>query len=79
MLAEHHKDKLSHNPVNVYVEWAKVYLSEEYKSIVDRLKDSVDLLWKGEHYERYGKIFLTASRYEYMFWDMSYRMEKWQV
>jgi thiaminase/transcriptional activator TenA len=25
------------------------------------------------------KHFVTSSRYEYMFWDMAYSMEKWSI
>ena len=29
--------------------------------------------------ERAEKVFFQSSRYEYMFWDMAYKLEKWPV
>jgi thiaminase/transcriptional activator TenA len=29
--------------------------------------------------ERIASAFLTSSRYEYLFWDASYRLEQWPV
>lgn len=76
-IAERHKDKLSSNPNKLYVEWASVYLSREYLELVEKLKNAVDSLWDGRGYEKLRRIFVAASRYEYMFWDMSYKMEGW--
>lgn len=78
-VARRHEDKLGGNPVEVYVEWARAYLSREYEELVEELKDLVDGLYEGVGYERLKRIFLTASRYEWMFWDMAYRMEGWPV
>ncbi len=78
-IALRHRSRLEKNPVEVYREWAKAYLSPEYRSLVARLRGEVDRLWDGRGYERLKTIFLTASRYEYMFWDMAYRLEKWPV
>ena len=78
-IAEIHRDLLKDNSVDIYVEWASVYLSNEYRSLVSKLIDLVDKLWSGENYEKLKKIFITASRYEYMFWDASYREEAWPV
>jgi thiaminase/transcriptional activator TenA len=79
VIAETHKDLLQVNPNSIYVKWAKVYLSKEYKEIVDKLREAADNLWDGSKYEKLKKIFLTASRYEYMFWDMAYNLETWPV
>jgi len=78
-IAKIHRDLLKDNPVDIYVEWASVYLSNEYRSLVSKLIDLVDKLWSGENYEKLKKLFITASRYEYMFWDASYREEAWPV
>ncbi len=79
VIAEYHRDKLLRNSIDIYVNWAKVYLSDDYIKIVDELREAVDRLWKGEDYERYKRIFIRASKYEYMFWDMAYRMETWLI
>ena len=79
VIAEHYSEELERNPVELYRDWAKVYLSREYASIVEELRSLVDSLYEGVGAERLRKIFLTGSRYEYMFWDMAYRMEEWPV
>ena len=81
-IAERHKEKLSSNPSELYREWARVYLETEYKAVVERLRRALDEVTAGLGGERLRvleEIFMTASRYEYMFWDMAYRMEEWPV
>ncbi|MET1102224.1 MAG: TenA family protein [Pyrodictiaceae archaeon] len=78
-IAMRHRDKLSSNPMRIYVEWAKTYLSREYHELVSRLRGAVDRLWDGGDTSKLERLFITASRYEYMFWDMAYRMEKWPI
>ncbi len=78
-IAENNKSLLLQNKVRLYREWAEVYLKEEYRDIVQRLRETVDDLWDGTYYEKYRKIFLLGSKYEYLFWDMAYNMEKWKI
>ena len=78
-IAERHKDLLKDNKVDIYVEWAKTYLSSEYKGLVAKLRELVNSLWDGRDYERLRRIFIIASRYEYMFWDASYKGEEWPI
>ena len=78
-IAENLKDRLAANEVSVYREWCMTYLSNEYKNLVRDLRELVDTLWDGRDYERYLKLFTRSSKYEYMFWDMAYREEKWPV
>ena len=79
VIAEKHKDLLKENSVEVYVDWASVYLSDDYKDIVRKMREAVDRLWDGKEYDVLKRIFIVASRYEYMFWDMAYKMESWPV
>jgi len=79
VIAEAHKDLLRENSVEVYVDWASVYLSDDYKDIVRKMREAVDRLWDGKEYDVLKRIFIVASRYEYMFWDMAYKMESWPV
>ncbi|MCE4625038.1 MAG: thiaminase II [Desulfurococcales archaeon] len=80
-IAERLKDALKDNPNPLYREWAQVYLSREYKDLVDRLKEAADKLFEeeGGRLSILKKIFVTGSRYEYMFWDMAYRIERWPI
>lgn len=80
-IARAHVDKLGGNPVDVYREWASVYLSDEYRFIVDELKELINN--RGEYlrkdFNKLLSIFRQASTYEYMFWDMAYRQETWPL
>ncbi len=78
-IAEVHKDLLEYNPNPLYREWASVYLSYEYKHIVEELKRLVDRLYEESKYEKLKALFITGSKYEYLFWDMAYKMEKWPI
>lgn len=78
-IALEHQDRLKDNHVEIYVEWAKVYTTDEYLNLVEELKAFTDDMASEINYERLEKIFLMASRYEYMFWDMAYNLEKWPI
>ena len=78
-IASKHKDKLERNRNEIYVEWAKVYTTKEYLDLVNELKAFVNEMAVQESREKLERIFITASKYEYMFWDMAYRMEKWPI
>lgn len=77
-IAEYHKEKLINNTNDIYKDWASTYLSNEYKNLVNMLKDIINNL-SYTNYDILEKIFIIASKYEYMFWEMSYKMEKWVI
>jgi thiaminase/transcriptional activator TenA len=76
-IASDHKGRLEDNPSGLYKDWAVVYLSESYLSLVEKMKEMVNRAGEGFPYERLRDVFATASRYEYMFWDAAYKMEGW--
>jgi len=78
-IAKYHENDLRNNNNALYKEWGSVYLSKEYIKIVDMLKRLVDSLGDNHPYDRLRRIFLIGSRYEYMFWDMAYKTEKWPI
>ncbi|MBI2873320.1 MAG: thiaminase II [Chloroflexi bacterium] len=68
------------NPL--YAEWASFYregfLAESvtaWRALVDRAAEPSSAAYRGLLEE----AFLTSSRYEWMFWEMAYRTEKWPV
>lgn len=66
----------------VYSEWFDTYRSREYAELVNLFKDLTDGYDRGSGpslRERMRRHFVLSSRYEYMFWDMSYRKEEWPV
>lgn len=78
-IAEYHKDKLRENGNELYTEWASVYLSEPYLNLVEKMKKLVDNAGKEFPYKKLKKTFITASRYEYMYWDAIYNTHTWPV
>jgi thiaminase/transcriptional activator TenA len=66
----------------VYRRWIETYGGEEYAegmrewlALTDRLGETLSEADR----ERAREIFVQASRYEWMFWDMGYRKEAWPV
>ena len=68
--------------VPAYTNWLQTYKSVETREICEKLKELLDNLGKEATEDqrlRMSKSFLTASRYEYLFWQMAYTLEKWPV
>jgi thiaminase/transcriptional activator TenA len=65
-----------------YQRWIDTYGGEEFGDTVRQVLDVTDKLGPGlgsAERERVHRHFRTTSRYEWMFWDMGYRMERWPV
>jgi thiaminase/transcriptional activator TenA len=65
-----------------YSDWIRSYRSGEYRQLVDKYKSMIDDCEKdASTTERAAmtRLFMTSSRYEYMFWDMAYNMETWPL
>ncbi len=80
-IAENYLKEIESINNQLYRKWALTYVSKEYKELVTSLREIIDKLYesKGADLEKMKQIFKTASRFEYMFWDMAYRMEKWPL
>ncbi|MGZ4106807.1 MAG: thiaminase II [Tumebacillaceae bacterium] len=67
---------------SLYTEWVAMYASDEFKSLSDWLRawldDLASTLTEAEQ-RQLVELYLTGSRYEWMFWDMSYHMQEWPV
>jgi len=70
------------SPDPLYTRWIETYGGEEFAQVVravlevaDRIGDELDASAK----ERVEQRFITTSRYEWMFWDMGFRQERWPV
>jgi len=74
-IADRNKERLKNNKNEVYRAWASVYFADSTKKLVEDLRTLVDSI----DYNSARGIFFTASRYEYMFWDMAYNLERWVV
>ncbi len=65
-----------------YRKWIEMYSSKEFADLTDWCKQLLDRLASDlphPELERLEEAFLTSSRYEYLFWEMAYKHECWQV
>ena len=65
-----------------YAKWVRMYTDPEFAVLVDWCRDATDAAAQGlpaGERERVETAFLVSSRYEYLYWDMAWRQERWQV
>ncbi|SVC84510.1 uncharacterized protein METZ01_LOCUS337364, partial [marine metagenome] len=65
-----------------YQRWIDAYGAESFGETVQAVLDLTDETATKETEETRSAMirhFVTTSRYEWMFWDMGYRQEKWPV
>jgi thiaminase (transcriptional activator TenA) len=65
-----------------YAEWIAMYTSPEFVEGAERLAQLLDDLALGlpaRETDQLETIFLTSSRYEYLFWEMSWNRLGWPV
>ncbi|MFC0560018.1 thiaminase II [Halalkalibacter alkalisediminis] len=63
-----------------YGEWIQMYSSKEFEELADWCIDLLDQLTEGKPESEIAKleeIFLNTTRFEYMFWDMSFNQAMW--
>ena len=68
------------SPNPLYGRWIGTYGSDEFGSIVSAVLEATnEVASRAGDAERSAmrRHFLTTSRYEWMFWDMGYRLEQW--
>ena len=66
----------------LYGQWTSFYVAgllqdsvDAWRSFVDREAEKADQ----RELDAMREAFIISTRYEYMFWDMAYRMEQWPV
>jgi thiaminase/transcriptional activator TenA len=70
------------SPNPLYQRWIDAYGSDSYERTVETVLGILDEAVKDEGPGARSRMihrFVTASRYEWMFWDMGYRQEAWPV
>jgi thiaminase/transcriptional activator TenA len=70
------------SPNAVYQRWIDAYASEQFAAAVQRVLDAANRSTADLPAGRLALVrrhYLTASRYEWMFWDAAFRMEEWPV
>lgn len=63
-----------------YARWIETYASPEYQALADRaagMVDALDARVGPEERDRCRIHYEISARYEWMFWEMSYRIESW--
>ncbi len=76
MLMEHG----SPNPL--YRRWIETYGADEFGAVVQAVLEIADRVAVGlpaPMLDAMERHFVTTSRYEWMFWEMGYRQERWPV
>lgn len=66
----------------LYGEWVSMYASQEFTELTQWTISLMNRLAEGLPGEEKAVLinrFVTASRFEYLFWDMAYRKEEWPV
>jgi thiaminase/transcriptional activator TenA len=64
-----------------YADWIAQYASDEFAEALDWLRKELDRLAEGvsaEKRTRLTEIFVTSSRYEWLFWEMCWEGEAWK-
>src|SRR5262245_10928130 len=69
-------------PAHPYCNWLALYGSPEFAEVARWMREAIDRLTRDAGaLERaaMGEAFIVSSRYEWMFWDMAWRGERWPV
>jgi thiaminase len=64
----------------IYSNWVKFYSSEESCKQVDEIKQILNILGRTENEKSKGMMknhFTNACRYEYLFWEMAYNLDRY--
>jgi len=65
-----------------YARWIAMYSSREFAELAEWCRDLLDSLAAGlpeRDLQKLEAAFFTSSRYEWQFWEMAWKMERWQV
>jgi len=65
-----------------YAKWVAMYSSGEFADLAQWCRDLLDNLAAGlpeRDLQKLEAAFLTSSRYEWRFWEMAWKMERWEI
>jgi thiaminase (transcriptional activator TenA) len=65
--------------VPFYGQWIEMYASPEFAALAAWLRELLNALAGTADEKRLTEIFCASTRYEYLFWEMAYRLESWPV
>ena len=61
----------------IYREWTEIHGPDTLGEFVAWISQHLDAADLGARRERIDRLFLTALRYEYLFWEEAYKGESW--
>ncbi len=70
------------SPEPLYQEWIDMYASPEFLALGEWLRNLLNEITENSSQiekDRLQKNFLLSSRYEYLFWEMAWTQEMWQI
>ena len=70
------------SPEPLYQEWIDMYASPEFLALGEWLRNLLNEITtdsSSAEKERLHKNFLLSSRYEYLFWEMAWTEQTWQI
>ena len=70
------------SPEPIYQQWIANYASEAFGTVVQQvlnLTDDIGRTLTEDEQERVAAHFVMAARFEYLFWDMGYRQQGWEI
>jgi thiaminase/transcriptional activator TenA len=65
-----------------YAQWIAMYSSREFAELAEWCRELLDSLAAGlpeRDLKKLEEAFLISSRYEWQFWEMGWKMERWQI
>ena len=66
----------------LYADWIRMYTSDEYEAMAQwtsGLLDQIGTDLPRSREDGLRDVFLLSARYEYLFWEMAWRMEVWPI
>ncbi len=66
----------------LYCQWIRMYADPEFAELADALRNRANRLGDRagpDELAAMGQAYLTSLRFEYLFWDMAYNLERWPV
>lgn len=70
------------SPEPLYQEWIDMYASAEFLALGEWLRNLLNEITENSspiEKERIQRNFLLSSRYEYLFWEMAWSQEEWEI
>lgn len=70
------------SPVDSYQQWINTYASDQFAGAVQQVIALTNQVADGlteVQRARMTEHFVMTSRFEYMFWDMGYRQQEWEI